>query len=149
MKSRTAKGLQAKGPAEDGKVAFIDQVREGVPAVWVKELSEKFRMPRYQVYGFLNLPRATVDRSIATNKKLTQDQGERVLATSSLIGLVEKIVKESGNPKGFDSAAWLGSWLDQPHPALAGKTPGSYLDTSEGIGMVRDLLIRAQTGAYA
>lgn len=41
--------------------------------------------------------------------------------------LVEKIVRESGSPEGFDARSWLKAWLTRPTPALGGKRPDEFL----------------------
>ena len=59
------------------------------------------------------------------------------------------MVERSGDPSGFDAAVWLAQWLESANPALAGKCPADYLDTNEGIGIVRRLLAQMESGAYA
>ena len=49
----------------------------------------------------------------------------------------------------FDAALWLAGWLDAPCPALGGQRPSDYLDTNEGIQVVRGVLARMESGAYA
>ena len=66
-----------------------------------------------------------------------------------VVGQAEAMVKESGNPRRFDAAKWVGAWLEEPQPALGGKRPAELMDTAEGRGMVADLLARMQSGAYA
>jgi uncharacterized protein (DUF2384 family) len=66
-----------------------------------------------------------------------------------LVGQVQAMVNESGNPKGFDAAKWLAQWMEQPIPALGGKNPASMMDTAEGQAVVSSLLAKMQTGAYA
>jgi len=46
--------------------------------------------------------------------------GGGVDITARLIGQVQAMVEQSGNPEGFDAAHWLGAWLDEPLPALGG-----------------------------
>lgn len=66
-----------------------------------------------------------------------------------LIHMVQTMVEQSGNPTGFDAAQWVIHWLANPLPALAGATPGSYMDTSKGRELVAELLSMTQSGAYA
>ncbi|MFN3458076.1 MAG: antitoxin Xre/MbcA/ParS toxin-binding domain-containing protein [Novosphingobium sp.] len=68
---------------------------------------------------------------------------------TALIGQVEAIVAESGDPKGFDAPEWLSRWLREPLPALGGTPPVALLDTMEGQAMVAEALARIQSGAYA
>jgi uncharacterized protein (DUF2384 family) len=59
------------------------------------------------------------------------------------------MVQDSGNPKGFDLAAWISRWLNDPVPALAGARPIDLLDTMEGQALVSTTLAQLQSGAYA
>jgi hypothetical protein len=67
----------------------------------------------------------------------------------TLIGMVQTMVEQSGDPTDFDAARWVGGWLVKPLPALAGATPASYMGTFEGQKLVAELLSMSQSGAYA
>lgn len=77
------------------------------------------------------------------------EQGERVVALAKMIGQVQTMVAESGDPEGFDAAQWLASWLERSVPALGGRCPGEYMDTAEGRELLSQLLAMTQSGAYA
>lgn len=66
-----------------------------------------------------------------------------------LVELVDLMVAESGESKGFDAREWLTRWLDQPCPALGNRRPVQFLMTSEGQRIVSGLLRQMQSGAYA
>lgn len=127
----------------------IKRIRDGIPAREVTWLVAELGLSKRRFYGALGYPRTTVDRQISSNKRLPPEHSERFLAVGSLVELVDRIVAESGNPKGFNAAAWLGQWLEQPQPALGGQRPGDFLDTYVGIEVIRNLLLRTQTGAYS
>ena len=59
------------------------------------------------------------------------------------------MVKESGDPEGFNAAEWLSRWLREPLPALGGQMPIKLLDTMAGQALVSQALSRIQSGAYA
>lgn len=80
---------------------------------------------------------------------LNQDESERVLGIARLVGQVDNMVRESGNPEGFNAATWVAKWLDRPQPALGGMRPAELMDTADGRGIVSDLIARMQSGAYA
>ncbi len=67
---------------------------------------------------------------------LSQDESERALGITSLVGQVQKIVSESGNPGGFDAARWTPNWLEEQNEALGGRTPGEFMDTSDERALV-------------
>nr|WP_302474469.1 MbcA/ParS/Xre antitoxin family protein [Roseococcus sp. MDT2-1-1] len=68
---------------------------------------------------------------------------------SDLVTLVQTMVAESGDPAGFDAAAWLANWMQRPVPALGNRTPLSFMGTEEGRDLVKQILLRMQSGAYS
>ncbi len=126
----------------------IELIKRGVAARHIATLSMKMDVSKDHLMSVLGLSRATVNRKVRENKPLNQDESERVLGVESLIGQVDLMVRESGNPEGFDAAKWVSTWLNLPLPALDGATPASYMDTVEGQKLVSNLLAAAQGGAY-
>ena len=106
-------------------------------------------MSRDRFVSLIGLPRGTVTRRISQNEDLTVDESERLVGLAKLIGQVETIVKESGNPEGFNPAKWFSEWIEQPVAALGGRKPEELLDTSDGREAVSRLLSQMQSGAYA
>ena len=130
-------------------VERIKLVKQGVPATVVDRLSKDMAIGKAKLYETLGLAPATVNRKLRDAQLLSQDDSERVLGIARLIGQVEQMVHESGDPKGFKAAEWVASWLDRPHPALDGKRPAELMDTADGRNLVSDLLARMQSSAYA
>jgi uncharacterized protein (DUF2384 family) len=77
---------------------------------------------------------------------MTDQRADRRL---QLIQIVDAMVHASGNPEGFDPAAWVDSWLRSPVPALGHKLPLDYLGSDEDCQILVQLLGRMQSGAYA
>ena len=127
----------------------IELIRRGVPAARLAVLSAQMGMPEGRLLALLGMSRATVSRKVRGNQPLAPDESERVLGVESLIGQVDTMVRESGEPAGFDPAKWVAGWLATPVPALNGRTPASYLDTVEGQKLLASLLAMAQNGTYA
>jgi putative toxin-antitoxin system antitoxin component (TIGR02293 family) len=127
----------------------IEMIKKGVPAGDVAKIARAIGRPKERLFRVLGLVRATVDRRARAKQRLPVDQGERVLGLSKLVGQVQLIVEQSGDPTGFDAAKWVADWLDRPAPALGGRCPADYMDTAEGQGLVSGLIARAQSGAYA
>lgn len=132
--------------APNERVAFV---KRGVPAGSVVQIAKATGQPKERVMSLLGLPRSTVDRKARTRQVLPIDQGERVVGFAKLVGQVQKIVEESGDPTGFEAAKWLSSWLDRPLPALGGRKPAEYMDTGEGQQLVSNLLSKARSGVFA
>lgn len=127
----------------------IQLIRGGLPSGVVSLLSKDMSVTKDALISWLGLSRATVNRKDRQGEALSQHESERVLGIGALIGQVQTMVQESGDPHGFDAAKWVAQWLSEPLPALNGERPLEYLDTIEGQRMVSGLLAMAQTGAYA
>lgn len=127
----------------------IGMVKAGLPARLLTQLADDLQIPRERLFGWLGISRATANRKVKVDELLSQDESERVLGFARLIGLVEKIVTESGEPANFVAAQWTAAWLGEPNHALGGKTPGSFMDTSDGRVIVAGLVAQMQSGAYA
>ncbi len=129
--------------------ARIAAIRHGIPATVVGQLSTTMGMSKEFLLGSLGLSRATISRKEREGTVLSKDESERVLGVATLIGRVQAMVEQSGEPAGFDAARWVADWLAKPLPALGGATPASYMDTFEGQKLVGELLSMSQSGAYA
>ena len=124
-------------------------VKGGIAATEVARLADALKTPRESLYRWLGLPRQTVARKAKEAKDLSPQEGERLLGVAKLVGQVETMVRESGDPTDFDAAAWMAQWMEQPLSALGGRAPAELMDTSAGQGIVSQLLARSQSGAYA
>lgn len=82
-------------------------------------------------------------------QELTPSKTDRATGEATLVAQVQKMVHESGEPRGFDAAQWVNQWLEQPLPALGGATPAQWMGTDEGLAQISKLLAQAQSGAYA
>jgi len=132
-----------------GHVDRIGIVRAGLPAKLLTTLAEDMQVSRERLYGWLGVARATVNRKVQAGDLLNQDESERALGIVRLVGKVEKVVAESGDPAGFNAALWTAQWLQQPNKALGGKEPGEFMDTADGRALVASLIAQMQAGSYA
>ncbi|MGH8853174.1 MAG: antitoxin Xre-like helix-turn-helix domain-containing protein [Telluria sp.] len=129
--------------------ARIALIRQGIPASTIGKLSSRMGMSKETLLSSLGLSRATISRKERDASLLSKDESERVLGVEALIGMVQTMVEQSGDPLGFDAARWVSTWLSRPLPALGGETPASYMDTFVGQKLVAELLAMSQSGAYA
>ncbi|GAB2890955.1 hypothetical protein GCM10027093_27540 [Paraburkholderia jirisanensis] len=127
----------------------IFTIKSGVTADTFGRIARSMDLSKEQLGKTLGLPVTTVDRKVKSGEALTAEQGERLISVARLIGQVQTMVEQSGNPEGFDAAHWLGAWLDEPLPALGGDCPANLMDTAEGRSVVSNLLAMTQSGAYA
>ena len=139
-------GMALYGFDTDARIALI---RRGIPASTISRLSARMGMSKEFLLSSLGLSRATISRKEKDASLLSKDESERVLGVETLIGMVQAMVEQSGDPTGFDAARCVSDWLSKPLPALAGATPASYMDTFEGQKLVAELLSMTQSGAYA
>lgn len=134
------------------RAAPIERVRlveSGIPARDLLGLATSMKVQYQRLFSTLGLSRTTVTRKVREHEPLNTADSERVLGMMQLVGQVEDIVSQSGDPQGFDAPAWLAQWLERPLPALEGKTPASYMGTIPGQQLVSSLLAQAQSGAFA
>lgn len=124
-------------------------IRSGVHARVISYFAKSMDLSREHLSKTLGLSITTVDRKAKANARLTSEQSEPVVSMAKLIGQVQAIVQQSGDPDGFDAALWFAQWLDQPLPALGNSRPAEYMDTAEGRELLSNLIAHAQSGAYA
>lgn len=147
--SRTATSLDDKQIYRSDPQERIALIRQGIPASTISSLSARMGLSKENLLSSLGLSRATISRKERDATVLSKDESEKVLGVEALIGMVQVMVEQSGDPAGFNAARWVSEWLNKPLPALAGETPASYMDTFEGQKLVADLLAMSQSGAYA
>lgn len=127
----------------------IELIRAGVSASDLVKTGERMGMPKERVLSMLQFTRSTFNRRLKAGATLPKEYSERVIGLHKLIGQVEAMVAESGDPAGFDPARWVADWLEQPNPALNNATPASFMDTVEGQELASSVLSKMQSGAYA
>lgn len=147
--NRAAQHLQLVELFRADPMDRVTLVKAGVPAADFVVLASNMNMAKERLASTLGLARATVDRKIRDNKMLSPDESSRVLGMASLVGQVQSLVAESGQPQDFDAGEWVSNWLEQPVPALGGRRPAELMDTPEGQGIVSRLVAQMQSGAYA
>jgi putative toxin-antitoxin system antitoxin component (TIGR02293 family) len=149
LRTRKSKSRPYAGLYDASKLDRIGIVKTGLPARVLTTLADDMHVTRECLYRWLGIARATANRKVKADEILSQDESERALGLARLIGLVEKIVAESGEPAGFDAAQWTAVWLEQPNKALGSKAPGEFMDTADGRALVAGLVAQMQSGAYA
>lgn len=130
-------------------VQRIALIRSGIPATFVRRLLRSLDSKRIGLDDILKIKDQSLTRLARADRPLSQSASERIVEVAILVGQVEAMVEESGNPEGFDAAEWLSKWLDNPVPALDGRRPVAYLDTIKGMRLVSEMLRKMQSGAYA
>jgi putative toxin-antitoxin system antitoxin component (TIGR02293 family) len=137
-------GIYRASPTE--RIAMI---KRGIRATEAKRIFAELELQQGAAFKALNLSPATVNKKAKRNQALSPSQSERVIGMARLVGQLEAMVEESGDPKGFDAAAWMSRWLGEPLPALGDARPIELMDTMEGQAVVSAALSQMQSGAYA
>jgi len=132
-----------------GALERINLIQQGIEPTVFKLMAQQLRRSKESFGDLMGLPVTTVDRKIARHERLSIDQSERLVSAAKLIGQIQSMIEESGDPEGFDAAQWFDQWLDKPLAALGGRTPSEFMSTAEGRELLSRLLATAQSGAYA
>lgn len=127
----------------------IQIIKEGVSALEAKRIIHDLEISSSSAFKALRVPVATINRKAKHQQLLSPDESEKVLGIAKLIGQIEAMVEESGNPEGFNAPTWISRWLSEPLPAFGGTRPIELMDTMEGQALVSRTLGQIQSGAYA
>jgi len=124
--------------------------RAGVHAQLIKDLSSHMAISASRMFRILGIPKATAEKKLATGQTVSGQSGQAAIGIVKLLGMAETMMADSTSQeaKGFDSAKWLGRWIETPQPALGGQKPADLLDTPTGLDIVSRLLGAIQSGAY-
>ena len=127
----------------------IDMIRRGIPASEAKRLFAELSIGQGAGFKALNLSTATVNKKAKHGGTLSPEESERIVGFAKLLGQLEAMVQDGGNPTGFDAWTWMARWLTEPLPAFGGARPADLMDTMEGQSLVSGALAKIQGGAYA
>lgn len=137
------------GCAQWSAMDRIQAVRKGLPVAWLQHVARALGWDVGLLSQSLQISSRSRTKPQASSVRLRTDESERLLLLTDLAADVKQMVMRSGRAEGFDAGRWLGGWLQQPCPALAGAYPAEYLDTMEGCRLIRSLLSKMETGVYA
>jgi len=157
-KSKTASGAAAKSNVS--KLSYlsvyrasplerISMIKRGIPAAEAKRLFVELPIGQGVAFKALNLSTATVNKKAKQGDTLSREESERIVGFAKLVGQLEAMIQESGDPSDFDPGAWMARWLTEPLPAFGGARPADLIDTMEGQGLVSSALAKLQSGAYS
>lgn len=75
-------------------------------------------------------------------------ESDRAANIVRLVGIVQRMIDESGDPAGFDAAHWTARFLARPNPALGWQLPIELMRTEQGYAVVEHLDLSMQCGVY-
>jgi putative toxin-antitoxin system antitoxin component (TIGR02293 family) len=162
--NRTADGdvILTYSPRKGGVDAYVRSVRQaapmeivrlerqGVQGRFIKDLSKSMGLASSRVFSILGVPKATAEKKAAAGEFVTGRGGQSAVGMIKLLGIAQDMVENSTatEAKNFDTAKWLGQWIETPHPALGGHKPADFIDTPTGVAIVARVLGAIQSGAY-
>lgn len=126
---------------------LLETERQGVSARFLVDVADRMSVPYTHLAETIGIPKATAARKQARGEMI---DGAAAIALARLLALANEIVEDSTSPeaRGFDTAKWLGQWIERPQPALGGRKPSELLDTHTGAAMVTRLLGAIRSGTY-
>ncbi|WP_374451866.1 antitoxin Xre/MbcA/ParS toxin-binding domain-containing protein [Phenylobacterium sp.] len=127
----------------------VELLRNGLTARDAKAIVASLALPQGRAWTALNVSQAMVNAKARRDQTLSVPEAERVVGVAKLIGQVQQMVVDAGEPEGFSAVAWISSWLVAPLPALGGELPITLLDTMEGQELIAKLLGQIRGGVYA
>ena len=127
----------------------IGLITRGVLATDATQWLDMPMLGRNNTLKALDLSIATFNKKVKANATLSAAESERIVGFARLVGQVETIVDDAGDPSGFDARAWLARWLTEPLPALGNAKPIDFMNTMEGQTLVSRILAQVASGAYA
>ena len=114
--------------------------RTGIPVSAFFDLTNVSGLSNQELSSILDLSFKTIQRYHKEEKKLNAMNSEQLL---KLIDLYQKAEEVFGDIEPFNR------WLRKPAAGLGNEHPFTFLQTSGGIDLVRDELLRIEYGALA
>jgi uncharacterized protein (DUF2384 family) len=126
---------------------LLETERKGVDAAFLGDVAKRMGVSVGHLAETIGIAKATAARKLA-NKEMID--GAAAIALARLLAIANEIVEDSTAPqaKNFDTAKWLGQWIERAQPALGGHKPSELLDTPTGVSMVTKVLGAIRSGAY-
>lgn len=140
VKTKPKSVLQAYEKHLDDRFWMVEEAASGIPASAVFDLIQLTHLNKSFFAGMLNLSTKTLDRYRQGEKRLNPASSELMLKLFSLFKKGEEI---------FGNSTEFQHWIEKPAYGLAYKVPKELMQTSAGIDLIMDELIRIEYGDLA
>ncbi len=136
--------------ARASPLTLVQLERQGVSPRLFNDLRAEMGLSSSRIGEIFKFPRSTLASKIKSRAPLKGREGSATIKMVKLLAQAQRIVDNSTSEQaaGFDTARWLGQWIEQPQPALDGLRPADLLDTETGTQMVHQVLGAMESGAY-
>lgn len=115
----------------------IESARLGIHFEKFKRIYNLIKLPTSKWSEIIGISDRTMQNIIKEKRDLDQNKSEKLLA---FLTLVEYALDVLGDETRFTA------WLNYQSPALQGKAPIEYVDTFQGINMLKEQLFKIETG---
>lgn len=139
--SQVSEAMLTYGSTDDNRVlTLMESIRQGFDFTFFTDLSKKMPFSFHEWGRFLHLSPRTMQRYKKEQKTLDPIYSERIAE----IAMLYNYGKEA-----FGDEDKFQTWLNTSNIALSGEVPRNLLDSSLGIGVLRDELGRIEHGVLA
>ncbi len=121
-------------------LSLIETIRKGLKYFSFDRIVENGPFSIQEWSNYLHLSERTMQRYKKEKKDFDAVQSERIV---EIVMLYNKGKELFGDRKKLDA------WLETPNIALGGSPPKNFLDSSFGIQLVKDELLRIEQGVLA
>ncbi len=125
---------------EESAFIIANKAQTGLPVSAFFDLIEISGLSNDELAGLLDLSYKTIQRYQKDGKKLNAQNSEQLL---KMIALWQKADEVFGDLESFNR------WLRKPAVGLGNQVPLPFLQTSGGIDLIREELLRIEHGALA
>ncbi|WP_430410118.1 antitoxin Xre-like helix-turn-helix domain-containing protein [Kordia sp.] len=117
----------------------IASARNGIEFNDFKEVYDLLKLSNGKWAEIIGISERTMQSILKEKRNLDQNKSEKLL---SFLTLIEYALDVLGNEKNVEE------WLNYKSPALQSKAPIEYVDTFQGISMLREQLFKIDTGNF-
>lgn len=137
LKMKTVK--KYKYPDEDS-LEVVNMLREGVAFPYLNSISDRINFTLKDWSSFLHLSERTIQRYKKEKKHFDTIHSEKIVQ-------IDLLYKKGADV--FGSEENFQTWMEAKSIPLGGVKPRELLDTTYGIGLITDELVRIEHGVLA